>query len=450
VESLRLLTSHGLEIEQRIAGDLGYETVAPDPEDPAAAFAHTLDLMRRGVRGIYQGVLFLEGGDDRAELLAIPDLLRRAEGESDLGPFHYVPGDIKSGLEPRTDQVLQVVFAARLLEPIQGRRPERGFLLMGEGEEAGFDIADVWESAELAFETVERIARGGNGSFPALCRACARCRWRGICLPALQDGPDLSLVAGMTRTRKRLLVSQDILTVEDVAMLDGAAIRTLEEKGLATDGLARLREQAKALVKGEIRSRGRRRTRRLPGAGLREHFLLAERDPLGGGEPFLIGIASRPGAGEPVDRMEVLLAGDDGERVRVTERLLERLGEGQQAIFHYGDAARRSFERLADLAGVDAASQGRIEGRFVDLGPLVRAGGYFPVRRYRFEEIAPAIAGRPLPPLDEPEDEPFVWFENRRREVPGDWAAELEARAKRDLQDLVRVRDWVRSNMEDR
>jgi predicted RecB family nuclease len=441
-EALSLLTKRGRDVEHAIASGLGYELVEPDPSDPAAAHAKTLDLMRQGVRGIYQGVLL------HGDHLAIPDLMRREPGPSEFGDFHYAAGDIKSGLEPRTDQVLQVVFAARLLERIQGRRPATGFLLMGDGAETVFETEDVWDSAGIAVETLERIAGGERDTFPALNDGCARCRWRGICLPEMAKGPDLSFVAGLTRTRQRILMREGLRTVADVAALRSTKIRALESRGIATDGLVTLRKQAGAILKGRVLSRARRRIDPLSPDGLREHFIFAAHDPLSGGEPFLFGYASRPEEGAAADRTEILLAGNDAERAGVLRFLLAWFGEREDRIFHFGETARRCFERLEDLASLDPAQAGRCEARFVDLAPLVRNGAYFPVRRYRFEEIANVIARQPLPSLEEPEDAPFVWFENHRSDPAGDWKGRIEERARHDLARLIAVRDWVRRHVE--
>ncbi len=59
----------------------------------AKAAAATEDAMRRGAPVIYQGVL------RRGEWFGKPDFLVRAEGESDLGAFHYEPVDAKLASE---------------------------------------------------------------------------------------------------------------------------------------------------------------------------------------------------------------------------------------------------------------------------------------------------------------------------------------------------------------
>lgn len=443
----RRLFERGRELEARIAKQLGYVIVPFQPDDFAAAHRQTVALMKEGVPGIYQGVL----ADERR--LAIPDLLRRAEGASSLGTHHYLPGDIKSGMKPRTDQVLQVAFAALLLEAIQGRRPETGFLVFSGGTEAGheesFGIDDVADSAVIALRAVEAIAAGRRATLPFLSDGCARCRWREVCTPELLAGPDPSLIAGMTRTRQRLLAGAGVRTIPE--LLAREASETLP----AFEGLPSLLLQARALVTGTIIGTGRRRGRKptdrtlfqgsegSQGSDAREHLLVAARDPLGDGEPFLFAWSARASSGATHGATETWLAGDRAARGAVARKLAERFGEADEPIFHFGRVAPRAFERIADEAGLPPALQGKIEARFFDLAPLVRNGIYLPVRRYRLAEVAAALGARPAPaPVKVAEDEeaPFLWFEAGKA---GDEEAlgRLMAFADRQIADLSIVRD---------
>jgi hypothetical protein len=127
----------------------------------------------------------------------------------------------------------------------------------------------------------------------------------------------------------------------------------------------------------------------------------------------------------------------------LTEGIVESLAADGAPIFHFGPSVPRAIELLADGSGLDPAVQGRIEGRLFDLARVVRAGGYLPVRRYRFEEVAAVLSGRPLPSLEEPEDAPFVWFESRRLGLAGDWTGRLETHAREALEQLVSIKEWV-------
>jgi predicted RecB family nuclease len=133
-EAMELLLAHGRRFERNVVDPMGFPAIEVENGDWEGAFSRTLALMSKGVPGIDQGVL-LDG--DR---LARPDLLERIPGSSALGEFHYIPGDVKSARTTRSDAVFQVGFAAVLLAVVQGVRPDRGFLILGDGQtrRAGF------------------------------------------------------------------------------------------------------------------------------------------------------------------------------------------------------------------------------------------------------------------------------------------------------------------------
>jgi predicted RecB family nuclease len=191
---LAKLMQRGVEHEDRIVGELGYETIAE--EDFGMGAAKTLALMKEGVPGISQGVLL------RGPFLGIPDLLRREEGESELGTFHYVVGDIKSSHRPRSDQALQVSFYSMMLEEVQGRAPEKGYLILREGNEEEVPV-DVLKPVvlEVLEEMEVLLAKGVEGSFPHRCFACLDCGWKEVCA----DRGGLSWIPGLTRIGRELL-----------------------------------------------------------------------------------------------------------------------------------------------------------------------------------------------------------------------------------------------------
>src|SRR5262249_42133194 len=83
----------------------------------------TLEFMKAGVPLIAQAVLM------HGDLIGIPDLIERVDGASSMGDFHYRPIDIKSASTVSDAHKIQVMPYSKLLEYIQGLRPE-GVLLM--------------------------------------------------------------------------------------------------------------------------------------------------------------------------------------------------------------------------------------------------------------------------------------------------------------------------------
>ncbi|RMG44943.1 MAG: TM0106 family RecB-like putative nuclease [Acidobacteria bacterium] len=427
-EASALLLERGRAWEAACAERLGWPRPEAPPGDFRAAAAETEALMRRGVDGVYQGVLCRDGH------LAIPDLLRRVPGTSRLGPHHYEPGDVKAGLAPRADQVLQVAYAGWLLEPLQGRAPERGFLLLGDGREVTFPLAPLRAVLDAARRKVERIASGEEPTEPYWSDACLRCRWRRRCLPEMEAAGDLSLVDGMTPTRRRVLRRHGVATVADLAAVDP---REWREAGRPPLGLEALVRQARALLSGRIRLG---RPFDLPSPSPADRLIWAERDPLARERAVLV--AWREASG----REAVHVLGVAEAAAAAARDLFAWAESSRGTLFHFGAETAAALEALAEERGVAPALQVALEARRVDLrARLRRACAYLPVRRYDLEEVDAALAGRPLPGPGERVPPAFVAVSADPNGRSARDAARAVAIARRRLEALARVLAWMRA-----
>lgn len=398
-EATRLMLEHGRRIEREIVEPLGYAEVEVGGGDWVAAFDRTLALMRDGVAGIDQGVLLDEGR------LARPDLLERVPGRSALGDHRYRPGDVKSALRTRSDAVLQIGFAAILLERVQGWRPSTGFVLLGDGRRDEIDLEAIRHTIDDAVARAERIARGEAETSAHFSAACGRCRWRGACVLELQTRRDLSFVHGLTRTRCRVLARHGVRSIDDLA---GADLDRLACEGVPIEGLGRAREQARALLEG--RPRGAKRVP-LPAGRASELYLRIDVDPLDRGEPFLIAWGSARTGGGSLARCDAIVASTSGERAEAMARALESLESAavrDEPVYVFGPATLRALESWAESIDLSPGRVGDLAGRIVDLAPWVRRAAVLPVFRYRFDEVAAVARGLPRPSPATPDDALFV------------------------------------------
>lgn len=420
-EAARRLFERGLALEAEVGRGLGWPEIALEDADWIGAAERTADLMRAGAPGILQGVL-LDG-----RRLARPDLLERVDGESALGGWHYVPGDVKSAFEARTDAVLQIGFAARLLERVQGRRPEQGFVILGDGVRESFTIDDVGASIDAAIARAEAVASGDVATDPFFSAACARCRWRSTCLPALKASRDASFVHGLTRSMRNALARHGLATLDDLAGCDPDALR---RAGAPPDGLERLQRQAEALVRGAASGL---RPVSVPRGPAPDLFLRIEVDPLERREPFLF-------AWGTATRAEAAVALDEPSRLSALGRLADLLeGSSSAPVFTFGLETARALGRTADRAGWAPARIGDLEGRVVNLAPLVRRRAALPVFHYRFDEVAAFVEGRPRPEPDAPEDALFVTLAAEREDA----TEALEQVGRRAVASLAAIRRWL-------
>ena len=435
-DAMALLLEHGQRFEREVVEPLGYAAVEVEHGDWDGAFAQTCALMRAGVAGIDQSVL-LDGAR-----LARPDLLERTPGASSLGDFHYVPGDVKSARTTRSDAVFQVGFAALLLESVQGLRPSAGFLILGDGRREQLDLDAIRCTVDDAVARTEEVARGEALTSPFFSPACARCRWRGTCLPRLEEARDLSFVHGVTRARRRVLRPHGITTIDELSRAD---VEALAAAGVPSDGLERMRTQAKTLLDGRVL---RHRAAGLPRGVKREFYLRIETDPLDRGEPFSIAWGeAAPGRAVDVARVAIVSTRDErAEALRDLVDVLESPAARDEPVYTFGPATARAFDSLAEDARLDPARAGDLAGRFVDLAPWVRRAAVLPVFLYRLDEVAAVARNLPRPAPGQAEDALFVVHAGlAASQDPGAVGRLLEAAGRDALDSLNAIRAWFGS-----
>src|SRR5439155_11657253 len=97
----------------------------------------TEEALRAGADVVYQGVLASEGWR------GIADFLIRIDEPSDLGDFSYEAWDTKlARSRAKPAHGLQLTFYSHELERIQGRLPERMYVVLGTGDVETYRPAD--------------------------------------------------------------------------------------------------------------------------------------------------------------------------------------------------------------------------------------------------------------------------------------------------------------------
>lgn len=404
-----LVLRRGREHEADFVAALGW----PEPDYPARAFeagaAATRALLSEGVEGVLQGVLLGAGGR-----LGVADLLRREPGSSDLGDFHYVVGDVKSSARARGDQILQVAFYSELLTELQGRAPGYGYLVMKDGREERFELADFGPALREVVARVEELREDPARARPILGRACDSCRWSPVCLPELDAASDLSLVHGMTEGLRTMLEAAGVRTVADLAEVEVARLRrrTRIERAL----LRRLSRAARARLAGRPLPE-RTSAARDDGPVAFVHLLADAYE-----ESALFVGALVPAAGG--DRVHMACPGSGSEEWNAFVEVIRQVPDDCRLV-HFGRAVPEWFERRAH----GRAAAPWLEDRFVDLQRRIRGAASWSAPVFGVAElVAQALSRDP--------------HRAGRAEAAALWAREpggaerLLAKGRADLEDL--------------
>lgn len=210
----------------------------------------TLAAMRAGQEIIHQGCFVHEGW------VGYPDFLIRVDGApSDLGRWSYEVADAKLGSKPRPEYIFQLLFYEDQLTRLQGVRPARMRLLLGDGSDPAFISDDFSAYAQRIHELfAERRAQleaptpEPAPGYPYPVAGCDFCHWWKHCTDRRREDDHLSLVANLSRDQGLKLEAHGIHTLAELAALAEGEI----VPRLATGSLATLRHQADL----QLRSRG--------------------------------------------------------------------------------------------------------------------------------------------------------------------------------------------------
>ena len=211
--------------------------VAKIPHDgsPEALVQHTRTAMEEGPDVIFQAAL-------RSDVLyGRADFLRRVERPSNLGAFGYEVLDTKLARSAKAKFVVQLAFYSALLAAAQGIAPQLMHVILGDGTEQTFRVADYSRYFRRARDRfLAFVARHPKATYPARCDYCAFCAWRDACDARWKADDHLNQVAGIKRKQIDGLQAAGTETLEALAQL----APTSRIAKLSPDTFATLRSQA--------------------------------------------------------------------------------------------------------------------------------------------------------------------------------------------------------------
>lgn len=188
-----------LESYQRDHPNQSFRAIHPEQPVSETLVDDTIKAMQDGVDIIYQGVLISGNKVGR------PDLLLKTQGASSFGEYHYYPMDIKLTRIDATwddgnekvpmEQYWQVYFYGELLEKIQGKRPDKGFIYKTKKRILPIPLYKPPFNYERAIGQLELYLQGNaHGVEPAINSNCGMCEWKSSCAKWADEKRDISLV----------------------------------------------------------------------------------------------------------------------------------------------------------------------------------------------------------------------------------------------------------------
>ena len=394
----QLLGERGLAHEATYVAKLREaRAVEESPASPRRRAAHARsDATRR--RG------HLPGHPPERPVVGRPDFLVRVPQPAPDHAWSYEPVDAKLALTAKVHGLLQLCFYSELLDRLQGVRPARMTLVLGDMSEQTFATARYEAYFRWVRLRLEQAIDAPLPTYPEPVDHCDVCDWAGECHAKRRADDHLSLVAGISGTQRRAL---DLVAVRKMADL-GALAPDARVEGIGVPALARVREQARLQVRG--RGEGMlvyelipdvedgHGLARLPEPSPGDLFVDLEGDSfaLGDGLDYLFGIAERATDAEGQPRYTALWALDHASERAAFETLVARITEQRARhpgmhVYHYAPYEPTAFKRLAGryatcVDELDELLRARV---FVDLYGVVKQGLRASVESYSIKRLEP-------------------------------------------------------------
>lgn len=180
----------------------------------------TLAAMREGRQVLHQGCFLHDGW------VGYPDFLIRVDTPSALGAWSYEVADAKLGRTPRPKHIFQLLFYTEQLERIQGRRPARMRLILGDGTDPAFKAedfdayaADIRAMFSRRLAVLEQATPDPPPAYPYPVSDCDFCPWWQVCKDKRRREDHLSLVANLHRGQGLKLEAHGVHSVAGLAAL---------------------------------------------------------------------------------------------------------------------------------------------------------------------------------------------------------------------------------------
>lgn len=344
----------------------------------------TLAAMREGAEVIYQATL-RDGC-----WVGHADFLRRVDGvASSLGSWSYEVADTKLARSPKAKFLVQLAFYSDLVAKAQGVGPRQMHVVLGDGTERNFRVADYahyLESLRARFlAAVEGFAGATRKApYPVPCDHCDLCHWSERCDRQRLADDHLSQVAGITRIQTARLQDAGVPTMAALAALpvDANVARIQPETLAKLRGQAVLQEHARRTGERKLEHlaldpEGRRGFHRLPRPDEGDLYFDMEGDPLeDSGLEYLFGLWFRDGGQWT---FKPFWAHDRGQERLAFEEFVDfcvahRHKHPGAHVYHYASYEETALKRLASL---HATRQVEVDdwlrqGVLVDLYKVVR------------------------------------------------------------------------------
>jgi predicted RecB family nuclease len=384
-----------------------------------------------------QGPQYILDGTLEDDYVALHfDGLKRVEGASKLGDFHYVPVLFHEGEKVRKEQRLLLAVYGLLLSAVQGRAPQNGVVWHGrECKATKICLNPDHRKAERVLQGLKEMA--GTESPPRLFLNdhCHVSEFRERCNKQAVEEDNLSLLLGMGEKEVSAYNRKGFFTVTQISHT--FRYRKPRKRAKVHEYPHYYSLQARSIRTGIVHIHG---TPSLPRSATRVYLDIEgipDRDFY-----YLIGVLVKTGQSSVYHSFWV---DNEGEQDRAFVRFGELIGSLAKdcLVFHYGKYELTALRRV--IARIPPEKQEAVQaivGKMVNVLSIVHRHVYFPTYSNTLKEVGKAL-GRQWTSAGASGVQSIVWREGWERTRDPAIKAKLLTYNQEDCLALERVCDFI-------
>jgi predicted RecB family nuclease len=340
----------------------------------------TLEYMKAGEDLIYQGVISYT--EDDIKFKGRPDFLKKVDGESKFGSYHYIPIEIKNSTKcDKAEYKNQLMLYAIILGKIQQYAPKIGRFINRKSEDIECDLSDKQlTKTNVTLAEIINILRGVEPSF-SISSESKNSPWFNVMLEDAKAKSDIALIYKVPSAALKSLREAGINTLADIAQCDIEALPKI--KGAGIDTLRRAQAQSKSLISNEIIKLA---TPVFSDSETTIYFDI-EGDPFLGIE-YLFGFLISKKNQESV--FKYFIAENPADEEKMWKEFIAWLDEENFKdfkVYHFHNYEKTHLDKLSNkYGGSDQLTL--FNENLVDLLPITTSSFIFPVYFYSIKDIA--------------------------------------------------------------
>ena len=209
---------------------------AKSSSELATRHAETVEAMRSGADVVFQATFFDGRWRGHADFLLRTNAPPAADG------LHiYEPYDTKLARNAKVSALVQLADYAHHLESIQGYRPERVHIVLGDDRISSFNTRDLSGFHRRARQRLVDAVGSQPSTYPEPVPHCKVCQWHERCSAQRVEDDHLVQISGVGRTQIKSLRTAGITTATQLA----TAVQGAKPDRMQVETWDRIRHQAK-------------------------------------------------------------------------------------------------------------------------------------------------------------------------------------------------------------